>query len=122
MPKKILVIDDERDLVETLKFRLDAAGYEVHAAYDGQEGLKKTRDVIPDLIILDVMMPALDGYQVCRMLKFDAKYEDIPIIMLTARGQDSDKATGGEVGADIYLTKPFESSVLMEKIKKLLDD
>lgn len=117
---KILVIDDEHDLVETLTFRLEAAGYEVVSAFDGQEGLKKVKEEKPDLILLDVMMPKMDGYQVCRMLKFDQKFKDIPIIMLTARGQLQDKNIGKDVGANEYVTKPFESADLLERIKKLL--
>ena len=120
MGKKILIVDDEIDLVETIKFRLEAAGYDVVTAYDGQEALKKVRNEKPDLILLDVMMPSVDGYQVCRMLKFDDKYRDIPIIMLTARGQDKDRATGEEVGADAYIAKPFDSKILMAKIEEWL--
>jgi len=122
MGKKILVIDDERDLVETLTYRLEAFGYEVLTAYDGQEGLDKAREERPDLILLDVMMPKMDGYQVCRMLKFDEEFKSIPIIMLTARGQDSDRETGETVGADEYVTKPFEANDLTNKIKELLGE
>ena len=118
--KKILVVDDERDLVETLVFRLEALGYEVLTAYNGQEGLDKARTEKPDLILLDVMMPVMDGYQVCRMLKFDEEFKSIPIIMLTARGQDKDKKTGSDVGADDYVTKPFDSADLTARIKKFL--
>ncbi len=120
MAKKILVVDDERDLVETITFRLEAAGYEVSSAFDGQEGLEKAREIKPDLILLDVMMPKMDGYQVCRMLKFDDDYKNIPIIMLTARGQEQDKKTGGDVGADDYITKPFDSKDLLARIQKML--
>ncbi len=116
--KRILIVDDERDLVETITFRLEASGYEVLAAYDGAEGLEKARTEKPDIILLDVMMPKMDGYQVCRMLKFDEEFKNIPIIMLTARGQDMDKKTGTDVGADGYITKPFDSKMLMEEIKK----
>lgn len=118
--KKILIVDDEKDLVETITFRLEASGYEVIAAYDGQEGLDKARSEHPDLILLDVMMPKMDGYQVCRLLKFDEDFQKTPVIMLTARGQDQDKNTGKEVGVDGYITKPFESSVLLGEIDKLL--
>ena len=117
---KILVVDDEKDLVDMLIIRLEAADYEVHAAYDGQEGLNKVKEIMPDIILLDVMMPKLDGYQVCRLLKFDEKFKNIPIIMLTARGQEQDKETGGQVGADMYVTKPFESADLVQKIEGLL--
>jgi len=118
--KKILLVDDERDLVETLSFRLEAAEYEVDKAYDGQEGLDKARSVNPDLIILDLMLPRIDGYKVCRMLKFDDKFKKIPIILFTARAQDTDKKMGEEVGADAYITKPFEPKVLLGKIEELL--
>lgn len=119
--KRVLIVDDERDLVETISFRLEAAGYEVLSAYDGQEGLEKARDEKPDLILLDVMMPKMDGYQVCRFLKFDEDFKNIPIVMLTARGQESDKNTGAGVGADAYITKPFDSASLLLKIKELLE-
>lgn len=120
MPKKVLIVDDEADLVETLKFRLEATGYAVASAGDGQEGLKRVREETPDLILLDVMMPKMDGYQMCRLLKFDAKFKDIPIIMLTARGQEQDKVTGQQVGADAYMTKPFDSKALLAKIEEFI--
>ena len=118
--KKILLVDDERDLVETVTFRLEASGYEVLPAYDGREGLDKARKEKPDLIILDLMLPRMDGYKVCRMLKFDEKYKKIPIIMFTARAQQSDIEMGKEVGADAYITKPFEPQALLDKIEELL--
>jgi DNA-binding response OmpR family regulator len=118
--KKILVIEDKRDLVDTIKFRLEANNYAIITAYDGQEGLKKAREEKPDLILLDLMLPKIDGYKVCRMLKFDQKYKRIPVIMLTARAQDSDKMMGHEVGADAYITKPFEPQMLLAKIEELL--
>ena len=117
---KILVVDDEADLVETLKFRLEIAGYDVNTAFDGQEGLKKARTENPDLVILDLMLPKLDGYRVCRMLKFDEKYKDIPIILFSARVQDSDIKMGEEQGADAYITKPFDPKALLAKIDELL--
>jgi len=120
MSKKILIIDDEPQLVELLKIRLEANDYEVLVAADGQEGLKAARSKKPDLIILDLMLPKVDGFTVCRMLKFDEKYKNIPIIMFTARAQDSDKRLGKEVGADDYVTKPFDPQVLLDKISKLL--
>lgn len=120
MGKKILIVDDEKDLVETMTLRLEAAGYEVLCAYDGQDGLEKARDIKPDLILLDVMMPKMDGYQVCRMLKFDEDYKNIPIIMLTARGQEQDRKTGIDVGTNDYITKPFDSKDLLARIQKIL--
>lgn len=120
--KRILLVDDETDLVETVKFRLESNNYEVLTAYNGQEGLDKARKEKPDLIILDLMLPKIDGYKVCRMLKFDEKYKNIPIILFTARAQDSDKKLGEEVGADAYISKPFEPAALLEKVKTLLEN
>ena len=118
--KKILLVDDEQDMVYAVSLRLEAAGFEVIAAYDGQEALNKARSEKPDLIILDVMLPKFDGYKVCRMLKFDEKYKDIPIILFTARAQKQDQKTGMEVGADAYIIKPFEPRALLEKVKELI--
>ena len=118
--KRILIVDDEEDILNVLRFRLEANNYEVLSASDGQEGLNKARSMKPDLIILDLMLPKLDGYKVCRMLKFDEKYKKTPIIMFTARVQKSDEKTGYEVGADAYITKPFEPQILLKKIKELL--
>jgi len=121
MPKKrILVVDDEVELVKAIQIRLEQADYEVIVAYDGQEALEKARKEKPDLIVLDLMLPKIDGYKVCRMLKFDDKYKQIPIIMLTARGQESDQETGYETGADAYMIKPFQHEVVLAKIKELL--
>lgn len=117
--KKILLVDDEKDLVEMVTLRLKAYGYEVISAYDGQEALDKARREKPDLIILDILLPKLDGYKVSRMLKFDEKYKNIPIIMLTSRAREEDVKLGYETGADDYITKPFEPQVLLDKIKKL---
>jgi DNA-binding response OmpR family regulator len=118
--KKILIVDDEVQLVEMVKLRLEANGYSVITACDGQEGLDKARIEKPDLIILDLMLPKIDGYKVCRMLKFDEKYKNIPIILFTARAQQEDEKLGKEVGADAYITKPFEPQVLLDKIKALI--
>jgi len=120
MAKKILIVDDEPQLVELLKIRLEANDYEVLVAVDGKEGLKIARSKKPDLIILDLMLPKIDGFALCRMLKFDEKYKNIPIIMFTARAQESDKKLGKEVGADAYITKPFDPQVLLKKIEDLL--
>jgi len=117
---KILIVDDERDIVETLVFMLKQKGYECIFANDGEEGLKLAKEEEPDLIILDVMMPKINGYKICRLLKYDARYKKIPIIMITARGQEQDKAIGEETGADEYITKPFEFSTVIEKIEKYL--
>lgn len=122
MPKKkILLVDDEMQLAEVVKMRLEANGYDVLTAYDGKDAFDKARTQKPDLIILDLMLPKIDGYKVCRMLKFDDKFKSIPIILFTARAQDSDVALGKEVGADAYITKPFEPEILLSKIKELLE-
>jgi DNA-binding response OmpR family regulator len=118
---KILLVDDETQLVAMVQMRLEANGYEVITANDGEEGLAKAKSEKPDLIMLDVMMPKMDGYKVCGLLKNDTRYCKIPIILFSARAQQGDKDVGGEVGADAYVTKPFEPSVLLAKIKDLLD-
>ncbi|MDP8297509.1 MAG: response regulator [Candidatus Orphnella occulta] len=118
--KRILVVDDEEDIVALVRIRLEAEGYEVLVASDGQQALDTAKKEMPNLIILDLMLPKIDGYKVCRMLKFDERYKKIPIILFTARSQSSDKDLGMEVGADAYLTKPFDSKVLLDSIKRLL--
>jgi DNA-binding response OmpR family regulator len=118
--KKILVVDDEEDIVATIKMRLEASGFEVITASDGNTAYEKAKAESPDLIILDLMLPGMDGYQVCRLLKFDDYYKRIPIIMLTAQGQKEDREWGQKVGADLYLTKPFEPKELVEKIREFL--
>lgn len=120
MPKRILVVDDEINIVMVLEARLTGSGYEVITASDGQEGLQKARAEKPDLIILDVMLPKIDGYKVCRMLKSDEVYRGIPIILLSARTQESDKEIGWQQGADRYLTKPFRPEELLQTIEELL--
>ncbi len=120
--KRILIVEDEAQLVNLLKMRLEANDYEVITAYDGQEGLDKARKEKLDLIILDLMLPRMDGYKVCGLLKRDTRYAGVPIIMFTARAQEEDIKLGKEVGADAYITKPFEPQVLLEKIKELLQN
>ncbi|OGX37648.1 MAG: hypothetical protein A3G91_04515 [Omnitrophica WOR_2 bacterium RIFCSPLOWO2_12_FULL_50_9] len=122
MPKKILVVDDERVIVQMVGMRLKAHGYDVISACDGQEGLDVAKKEKPDLIILDVMMPKMDGYKVCGLLKMDARFAKIPIIMFTARAQDKDRDLGKEVGANAYITKPFDPQLLVGKVKELLGE
>ena len=117
--KKILIVDDEKDIVETIRFVLEAKGYSCITAFDGEKGLKKAKDNNPDLIILDVMMPNINGFKICRLLKFDAKYKNIPILMLTARSQQEDKMIGEETGADLYMTKPFDIEELVKNAESL---
>lgn len=121
MSKKILIADDEVDIVETLQFMLEVEGFECITAYNGEDALNLAKREMPDLLILDVMMPKINGYKVCRLLKFDIKYKNIPILMVTARSQEEDKAIGEETGADEYITKPFEINDVVEKVKKYLE-
>jgi DNA-binding response OmpR family regulator len=118
--KKILVVDDEVDLVETVRFPLEMEGFDVLVSYNGEDALNQARKESPDLIILDLMLPKLDGYKVCRLLKFDERYKHIPILMLTAKTQEKDKTLGMDSGANEYITKPFEMDYLMEKVKAYL--
>lgn len=120
--KKILIVEDESSLAEALKMRFEANGYKVDIAGDGQEALKMVRNSPPDLIILDIMLPKIDGYKVCRILKFDEKHKSIPVVMLTAKVQDKDRELGFEVGADAYIVKPFDSHHLTEKVKELMGE
>ena len=119
--RRILIVEDEAGLVEMLKMRLEAADYEVISAFDGQEGLDAAKNEKPDLIILDLMLPKMDGYKVCGLLKRDARYARIPIIIFTARAQEEDIKLGQEVNADAYIIKPFEPQALLLKIKELLN-
>lgn len=118
--KKILVVDDEPDVASLLTLLLKSQGYDVVSAADGQEALEKARSGKPDLILLDIMLPKLDGYKVARMLKFDENFRHIPIIMLTAKIQEKDKQTGLEMGADAYVSKPFNTPQLLDLVKDTL--
>ena len=118
--KKILIVDDETDIIEILEYILRKEGYECISANDGEEGLRKAKEERPDLIILDVMMPKINGYKISRLLKYDTKYKEIPIIMLTARSQEEDKILGEETGANEYITKPFKIDYVVEKVKEYI--
>jgi two-component system alkaline phosphatase synthesis response regulator PhoP len=118
--KKILIVEDEPQIRMGLKMRLERNDYEVLEAEDGVAGLSLARSEKPDLIILDIMLPKMDGYQMARMLKFDEKFKSIPIVMLTARSQQTDRDTGQAVGADAYVTKPYKSEELLATISKFL--
>ena len=120
--KKILVVDDEVDLVETVRFPLEMEGFQVLVSYNGEDALNQARKENPDLILLDVMLPKLDGYKVCRLLKFDERYKHIPILMLTAKVQEKDKAMGREAGVNEYIGKPFDIDELVQKVKSYLDE
>lgn len=116
--KKILIIEDEEDMVEGLRFNLEVRDYTVVAAKDGETGLKKAYGEQPDLVILDLMLPGLNGYEVCKKLK--ESNPDIPIVMLTAKSQESDIVTGLDLGADDYITKPFSILEVLARINALL--
>ena len=118
--KKILIADDEQDIVESLKFVLETNDYICYCAYNGEDALRLAKEIMPDLIILDIMMPKINGYKISRLLKFDKKYKDIPVLMVTARSQEEDKLIGEETGADEYITKPFEIDELVKKVDKYL--
>ena len=119
MPK-ILVVDDEPDAVDLIKFNLKGAGYDVLTAADGDEALKKARSLLPDLIVLDLMLPEVDGLEVCKILKRDQRVAMTPILMLTAKAAEIDRVLGLELGADDYVTKPFSPRELVLRVKKLL--
>jgi len=118
--KRILLIEDEPDILKTTAILLQTEGFEVLTAIDGIEGLEKARTENPDLIITDIMLPKLDGYKLCRMLKFDEKYKNIPIIFFTARAQEADEQLGREVCADAYIKKPTDPKFLIEKVKEII--
>lgn len=120
--KKVLIVEDEPDIVESIKFRLEFEGIEYIEAYDGEEALLKVKEENPALILLDIMLPKINGYKICRLLKFDEKYKHIPIIMLTAKAQEADKLMGKETGADGYIVKPFEMDELVCMIRKYLQE
>ncbi len=116
---RVLVIEDERGLTEVLNYNLQREGYETVVAHDGQEGLRKAQTLLPDLILLDLMLPVMSGLEVCRELKAGERTRDIPIVMLTAKAEETDQVVGFSLGADDYVTKPFSVKVLMQRIKAL---
>lgn len=116
---RILIIEDERDLTELLVYNLQREGYETIVAHDGQEGLRKAQTLLPDLILLDVMLPALSGFDVCRELRAGERTREIPIIILSAKSEETDQVVGFSLGADDYVTKPFHVKVLLQRIKAL---
>ena len=117
---KILVVDDEVNITQILEFSIGAEGYEVITAANGEEAIDKARREQPDLIILDIMMPKIDGYEACRILKANPLTKGIPVVLLTAKGRDIDKRLGYEVGATDYIIKPFSPNKLVDRIHQLL--
>ena len=117
---KILVVDDEVYILHILDFILGAENYDVVTATNGEQALQKVREEKPDLVILDIMMPRLDGYETCRMIRSDPATKNIPVILLTAKGREVDQKLGREVGANDYMTKPFSPSKLIERVQAIL--
>lgn len=115
MPTKILIVDDEHAIVDILKYNLEKDGFETVCAYDGNEGLRLAGDADPDLILLDVMLPGMDGFEVCRTLRGEGN--NVPIIMITAREEETDKVFGLELGADDYITKPFSMREVVARVR-----
>jgi len=118
--EKILVVEDEEDILELIKYNLTKEGYQVSTSTTGESAIESARRVVPDLILLDIMLPGMDGLEVCRLLKRDPVTEKIPIIMLTAKGEESDIITGLEIGADDYMPKPFSPKIVIARIRNLL--
>lgn len=118
--KKILVVDDEEHIIELIRFNLETNGYFVIAANDGNEALKKVKEEKPDLVILDLMLPSIDGIEICKILRKNKETEKLPIIMLTAKSEEIDMILGLEIGADDYITKPFSVRELLARIKAVL--
>jgi two-component system phosphate regulon response regulator PhoB len=118
--EKILVVEDEEDILELIRYNLSKDGYQVFTVTSGEEAVETARRIIPDLILLDIMLPGMDGLETCRMIKREPITEKIPIVMLTAKGEESDIVTGLELGADDYMTKPFSPKVVIARIRNLL--
>ena len=119
--RKILIVDDERYILHILDFSLGAEGYEVITAGDGEQAVERSRSDKPDLIVMDIMMPKMDGFEACKAIKADPDTRNIPVIMLTAKGREVDKKRGLDAGADEYLTKPFSPAKLIERVQVVLD-
>ena len=120
MKKTILIVDDEPDAVELIEFNLRGADFRTATAMSGDEALKKAREILPDLIVLDLMLPEVDGLEVCKILRRDTATSSVPIVMLTAKAAEVDRILGLELGADDYVTKPFSPRELVLRIKRLL--
>ena len=118
--QSVLVIDDAKDLIELVRFNLEKSGFDVVAATDGRAGLSIAAEHAPNIILLDLMMPGMDGLEVCRHLREDSRTRDIPLIMLTARAEEADRIVGLELGADDYITKPFSPRELVARVKAIL--
>ncbi len=122
MTKSVLVVEDEPNIVLSLEFIIKQAGFEVRVAHDGEEALKAVEENPPELILLDIMIPKRDGYDVCQTIRANPEWKDIHIIMLTAKGRDVEREKGLALGADDYITKPFSTRELSKRVKQLLGD
>ena len=122
MARSVLVVDDEPNIVLSLQFLMKQAGFEVRVARDGEEALNAVADAPPDLVLLDVMMPKRDGYEVCQMIRANPAWQDIRIIMLTAKGREIEREKGIALGADDYITKPFSTREVVDRVKQVLGD
>jgi two-component system phosphate regulon response regulator PhoB len=117
---RILIIEDERGLTQSLSWYFNREGYETIIAHDGQEGLRKAQTLLPDVLLLDIMLPSMSGLEVCRELRSGERTKDLPIIMLTARAEETDQIEGYAKGADLYVPKPFNNKILLQQVKALL--
>lgn len=120
MPKKILIADDEQSIVVPLEFLMQQKGYHVMAAYNGEEAIEKIISFNPDLILLDIMLPIIDGFEVCQMIRSNPNWKDIKIIFISAMGREVDIAKGLALGADAYITKPFANVEIIQKVREVL--
>lgn len=120
MTKKILIADDEQNIVISLEFLMKREGYQVSVANDGEEAVARIRSERPDLVLLDVMMPKKSGFEVCQEIKADPALQSVRILMLTAKGRDTEVAKGLALGADAYMTKPFSTKELVERVRSML--
>ena len=118
--KRILIVDDEKFFIEPVKRLLESHGYEIFIAYDGITGLSLAREITPDLIMLDLMLPGMNGYQVCRLLKYDKQLQETPIVIVTAKDSERDREVGIESGAELYLVKPLDYKTLPAELAALL--
>ncbi|MFN4064090.1 response regulator [Azoarcus communis] len=121
MTRKILIVDDEPNIVISLEFLMKREGFDVQVANDGEEGVHKVRAFRPDLVLLDVMMPKKNGFEVCQELKSDPDLQSIKVLMLTAKGRDTEVSKGLALGADAYMTKPFSTKELVERVRVMLE-
>jgi DNA-binding response OmpR family regulator len=122
MPKTVLIVDDEPNIVVPIEFLMEQNGYSVLVAGSGEEALEIIAKHNPDLVLLDIMLPGIDGYEVCEIMRLDPKWQKIKIIFLTAKGRDVDVAKGMVLGADAYVIKPFSNVEIIENVRKLLND